>query len=226
VYKGSIKLYVPHEKWEAKLIEHGAIRIKKDALTGKEHWKAMHRKKLINLTDIEILSKYNLEVRGFYNYYSVACNASIINNFSSLMKYSMLKTFGAKYRVKTSEIKKRYTKDGKFTVKYKTREGPKESVYYDKGFRKRNKAMHGQVDVFEDYKRYNRPNSIAARLRAKRCELCGTTASDLEIHQVRRLKDLKGQSEWETVMRQIHRKTLAVCPECHGEIHATDKTVR
>lgn len=62
-YSGAVKLYVPHEKWESKLLEYGAIRIKKDKVTQKEYWKAIHRPKLINKRDIEILSKYNSEVR-------------------------------------------------------------------------------------------------------------------------------------------------------------------
>lgn len=222
VYSGVVKLYVPHKKYEAKLLEYGAIRIKKDALTGKEHWRVMHRGKLINLTDIEILSKYNAEVRGLYNFYSIACNVSILNSFSSRMKYSMLKTFGAKYRTQVAKIEARYVKNGNFTVAYATKNGVKESVYYNKGFRKQSKPMFGQVDMLEIHKRYDKPNSLAARLRSRTCELCGEACDNVEMHQVKRLKDLTGQSKWETEMRELHRKTLAVCPKCHGEIHAND----
>src|SRR5699024_2609405 len=55
VYSGVVQLRMPHEKWAAKLLEYGAIRISKDK-SGKERWKAMPRGKLINKTDIEILS--------------------------------------------------------------------------------------------------------------------------------------------------------------------------
>ena len=48
------------------------------------------------------------------------------------MKYSMLKTFAAKYRTKVSKIKMRYVKNVDFTVPYVTKAGPKESVYYNK----------------------------------------------------------------------------------------------
>ena len=221
-YSGAVKLYVPHEKWEAKLREYGAIRIKKDKITQKEHWKAIHRPKLINRTDIEILYKYNAEVRGLYNYYSLACNACAIGKFSSLMKYSMLKTFANKYRTTVSKIKKRYVKNGNFTVPYKTKGGTKESVYYNKPFIRLNHPNFGQVDVLEPYKKYDRPNRLAGKLRAKTCELCGVKCDDVEIHQVKRLKDLMGVKMWEAVMLKNRRKTLAVCPACHGEIHAKD----
>lgn len=225
LYTGVVNLYVPHEKWETKLREYGAIRIIRNP-DGKDLWKAIHRGKLINHTDIEILRKYNAEVRGLYNYYSLACNACAIGKFSSLMKYSMLKTFAAKYRTKTSKIKKRYIKSGDFTVPYATIAGIKEAVYYNKGFKRQDKPLFGQIDMLEIYKRYDMPNSLAGKLRAKTCELCGAQCNDIEIHQVKRLKDLTGKYEWEIVMKNRRRKTLAVCPACHGEIHKNDKIVR
>lgn len=88
MYSAVVKLYTPFDKTMAKLLEVGGIRIKKDT-NGKERWKAIHRKKLINRSDIEILSKYNSEVRGLANYYSLACNPIRMAHFSSLMKYSM-----------------------------------------------------------------------------------------------------------------------------------------
>jgi len=221
-YSGAVKLYVPHEKWESKLREYGAIRIKKDKVTNKEHWKAIHRPKLLNMKDIEILSKYNSEVRGLYNYYSKACNAVAIGKFSALMHYSMLKTFANKYRTTANTIKARYFKNGRFTVEYPTKRGMKESVYFKGPFIRLDKTKADQVDVLPAYKRYDKPNRLAAKLRAKTCELCGYYTTDIQIHQVKRLKDLTGKTDWETLMRKNRRKTLAVCPACHDVIHAKD----
>ena len=223
VYYGVVQLRMPQEKWAAKLLELGAIRISKD-VSGKERWKAMPRGKLMNRTDIEILSRYNAEVRGLYNYYSLAGNVSTLNHFSSLMKYSMLKTFGSKYRCQVRKIKERYVKNGEFTVPYMTKTGPKEAIYYHGGFRKQDKPQLGQVDILVIYKKYSKPNSLAARLRSKQCELCGAECGGLVMHQVKRLKDLTGQYEWEILMRKRHRKTLAVCPSCHKEIHNSMKS--
>lgn len=221
-YSGAVKLYVPHEKWESKLLEYGAIRIKKDKITQKEHWKAIHRPKLINRRDIEILTKYNSEVRGLYNYYSLACNVCAIGKFASLMHYSMLKTFANKYRTTANKMKARYFRDGRFTVIYPTKGGTKESVFFKGPFVRKDRPNVEQVDVLPAYKRYDKPNRLAAKLRAKTCELCGEYTNDVEIHQVKRLKDLTGQSVWESVMLKNRRKTLAVCPACHREIHAKD----
>ena len=223
VYSGVVQLRMPLEKWTAKLLEYGAIRIKKDE-SGKERWKTMPRGKLINRTDIEILSRYNSEIRGLYNYYAIAGNVSTLNHFSSRMKYSMLKTFGSKYRCKVRKIKERYVKKGEFTVAYKTKSGMKESVYYHDGFRKKTEPALGQVDMLDIYKKYDKPNSLAIRLHTNKCELCGMDCDGLEMHQVRRLKDLNGEQEWERIMLQRRRKTLAVCPSCHIEIHNSMKS--
>ena len=223
VYSGVVQLRMPLEKWTAKLLEYGAIRIKKDE-SGKERWKTMPRGKLINRTDIEILSRYNSEIRGLYNYYAIAGNVSTLNHFSSRMKYSMLKTFGSKYRCKVRKIKERYVKNGEYTVAYKTKSGMKESVYYHDGFRKKTEPALGQVDMLDIYKKYDKPNSLAIRLHTNKCELCGTDCDGLEMHQVRRLKDLNGEQEWERIMLQRRRKTLAVCPSCHIEIHNSMKS--
>ena len=223
VYSGVVQLRMPLEKWTSKLLEYGAIRIKKDE-SGKERWKTMPRGKLINRTDIEILSRYNSEIRGLYNYYAIAGNVSTLNHFSSRMKYSMLKTFGSKYRCKVRKIKERYVKNGEFTVAYKTKSGMKESVYYHDGFRKKTEPALGQVDMLDIYKKYDKPNSLAIRLHTNKCELCGMDCDGLEMHQVRRLKDLNGEQEWERIMLQRRRKTLAVCPSCHIEIHNSMKS--
>lgn len=222
VYNGVVKLYMPHEKWESKLRECGAIRISKDA-SGTERWRAMPRGKLINHTDIDILSKYNAEVRGFYQYYSLACNVSTLNKSSSLMKYSMLKTFGSKYRVQVRKIKERFVKNGDFTVTYQTKKGTKVAVYYNQGFRRKTEPLIGQTDILEIHKKYDKPNSLISRLRAKTCELCNKACENIEIHQIKWLKDLTGQHEWEKEMRRRRRKTLAVCSSCHDEIHKTMK---
>ena len=63
---GVVKLLVPREKWVGKLLEYHAIKIKINE-NGKERFVALHRGKLVNQSDIEILARYNAEVRGLYN---------------------------------------------------------------------------------------------------------------------------------------------------------------
>jgi len=222
MYNGQIKLYVPHEKWASKLKQLNAITISKNA-DGTERYKATHRSGLINKNDIQILQAYNAEVRGLYNYYCIANNASVIGKFGGLMYHSMCKTFAGKYKSKVSNIKKKYVKNGNFTVIYPTKAGLKERAFYNQGYGRKAKLPFADINVLPAYKKYDGPNSLARRMRAKCCELCGKTDEAIEIHQVKRLKDLTGHSDWEIKMREMRRKTLAVCNMCHQEIHNKGK---
>ena len=179
-----VKLYVPKENWIKKLLEYEAIKIVTDE-NGNEKWKAMHSGKLLNKSDIEILSDYNAKVRGLFNYYCIADNAYVIGKFGMAMKYSMMKTFAGKYKTKVSKIKERYIKNGDFTVNYETKHGVKTSVFYNQGYGKREKSIAGQVEILPQYKRYDRPDSLARKLKTKTCELCGGYCTELEIHQVK-----------------------------------------
>jgi len=220
VYTGRVILSVPREKWVSKLREYKAIKIQKDA-DGKERFKALHRGKLINKEDIDILSVVNAEIRGLYNYYCIANDAFNIGKFANLMKYSMLKTFANKYRTKVSKIKARYIRNGNFTVDYQTKGGEKTSILYNGGFARKDEAIRdASISVPPRFIKYNGANSLARRIKAKLCELCGVKTDDVAFHQVKKLKDLEGSSDWERKMLDIRRKTLVMCPLCYEGIHS------
>ena len=61
---------------------------------------------------------------------------------------------------------------------------------------------------------------LEKRLKARICELCGTTESErYEIHHINKLKNLKGKEPWEIAMLAKRRKTIVVCEHCHHLIH-------
>ena len=64
-------------------MSYGALKIHYDAHNGnKEVWEPIHRNHLIHLDDLEILKQYNSEIRGLYNYYKIANNVSVLNDFN------------------------------------------------------------------------------------------------------------------------------------------------
>ena len=219
-HNGIVKLLVPREKWVAKLLEYNAIKIKINE-NGKERFVALHRGKLVNLNDIEILARYNAEIRGLYNYYSIANDAYKIGKFANIMKYSMYKTFACKYRTNVHEIKRRYCKNDMFTVAYMTRQGMKTTTLYRDGFKRKEFATKfDNVSELPQFSKYVKRNTLKQRVERHVCELCGKDCREPVIHQVKKLKDLKGNSEWVILMRKRRRKTLVVCPECHRKIHS------
>ncbi|WP_459689638.1 HNH endonuclease [Agathobaculum sp. TL06] len=58
------------------------------------------------------------------------------------------------------------------------------------------------------------------RIKAEKCEFCGKENVPLQMHHVRKLKNLKGKEPWKQFMISRKRKTLAVCVECHRKIHS------
>ena len=108
VMNGQIMLYVPKEKWMNKLFSYQTMKITRDVVTGKEVWTSIQRKQLLHLEDLEILRQYNAEIRGLYNYYKIANNATVLDSFGYMMKYSMYKTLAAKYHTKVKKIREKY----------------------------------------------------------------------------------------------------------------------
>ena len=135
------------------------------------------------------------------------------------MEYSMYKTYACKYRSTVSRMIDKYSRSGVFAVPYETKAGTKYCEFYHDGF-KRIKETLSTPDILPEYSRkYESPNSNAARIKRGVCELCGQKTDDIRMHHVRTLKELTDDSEWERLMRKMRRKTLAVCKACHDEIH-------
>ena len=91
-------------------------------------------------------------------------------------------------------------------------------------------ALYDNVDTFDGdneiapfknvlNEMYGR-NSLIKRLQANQCEWCGAENVPLEIHHVRKLKDLSGRKQWEIAMIGRKRKTMALCIDCHDKLHA------
>ena len=90
----------------------------------------VHRKYLVGLTDLEIVSVYNAELRGICNYYGMASNFCKLHYFSYLMEYSCLKTLASKHKTSLSKIIDKFNDGtGKWGVPYETKMGSKRRYF-------------------------------------------------------------------------------------------------
>jgi len=217
-YGRKIVLNVAKETMRDKLQHYKSIYI--TVKKGREVWISRERTYIENYDDLEIISMYNAEIRGFYNYYSIANNSCSINSFYNIMEYSMYRTYASKYRTTMRKIMRKFTCNKEFRIPYVNKKG--RTMYrnfYNDGFRRRKIVDVNVTDSFPNTASIsNMRTSLIDRLRAGKCEFCGAT-NNLEIHHVRKLKDLKGKEEWEIKMISRKRKTLAVCSSCHHKIH-------
>lgn len=217
-FNGRIVLNVSNETVKKKLLDYHAISI--GQANGKEVWKPKTRSYMIGMKPEDILAQYNAEIRGFYNYYSIANNISYLgNSFGFNMEYSMFKTIAQKQNSTLGKTIKKLRKGKDFIISYVDNKGQKRvRVLYNEGFRKKTAQWYtAQCDNIPNTNITPYP-SLIERLKAEKCELCGAEGETTMYH-VRTLKDLKGTNEWERLMIKKHRKTLAVCETCNAKIH-------
>lgn len=202
-------------------MEKEAIQVKRNPDTGKEMWRSMPRKELMNRNDADIVSTFNSEIRGLYNFYRIAENVGTLHQYYYMVRYSMFKTLAGKYRTNVSVIKKRYMVNGVFRIPYHTNGGRKYCEFYHDGFKKHSDSYNNVADVMPAYRKYDKRHTIVNRLKAGTCEICSEQAEYIYMHHVRNLKSLKGKNIYERKMLEIRRKSLALCPDCFERLHET-----
>lgn len=216
---GSVCLSVSMKTIRDKLLEYKAMSIE-TTVYGKENFKPKARYYLKNNDDLEILEQYNSEIRGFRNYYSLANNSSIVSSFGYIMQYSMFKTYATKYRTSVRKITQKMRIGKGFGVRYKDKKGNiKTRLFYNGGYARKKLKYSEKVDIIPKTIMYTAKTSLKQRLEAGKCEYCGREDGMIEIHHIRKLKDLKGKSRWEAFMIARNRKTMALCRQCHTDLH-------
>jgi group II intron reverse transcriptase/maturase len=216
-YNGKVVLTMPTATVRKRLLDYQAMKLVKR--NGTEKWKPTGRPKLLNNDDLEILNCYNAEIRGFANYYSIANNASSLHNFRYIMEYSMYKTFGRKYRCSIGKVRAKYRYKKDFAITYYNGKGEQKRNIFAKNSFKRKLLVKSQgVEMLPETAYITARTSLIDRLKARCCEIC-KSENDLQMHHVRKLKELKGRKKWEILMIARKRKTIAVCHSCHRKIH-------
>ena len=212
---GGVELLVPlNDKIRQFVFTKGVAIQKKDGSMF-----PVHRKYLVGLTDLEIVSVYNAELRGICNYYGMASNFCKLHYLAYLMEYSCLKTLASKHKTSLSKtIDKFNYGTGKCGIPYETKQGNKRRYFANYADCKGKGPATDYISNAAVVYGYA-VNTLENRLKAKVCELCGTTESDhYEVHHINKLKNLKGKERWEIAMIAKHRKTLVVCRDCHRSI--------
>lgn len=202
-----------------------------------ENGKAASFKPRVNLPMLDIINEYNSEIRGLYNYYSLATDVSVkLNKFKYYHYWSLLKTIAHKEKSTTTQVTAKYGIDvprkvGTGTrklvgVRYKTKTGEHVMTYFNESLKKVDEPNTALSDKYCPDVMTGR--QLINRLNANVCELCGTKEGKFEVHHVRKLKDIKDKYKrrgkaipgWLLIMSQLRRKTLIVCESCHHSIHS------
>jgi len=208
-HHGRVRLYIPKQAWLKKLVQAGAIKIEHNA-NGKEIWKPAARDNLLYLPDHKIFRIYNWEIAGLYQYYRIAHNASVLNDYYYIMKYSLAKTLAGKHKSSTHKIMKKYFREGRMQARYQTQNDFKTVYFYDYGFKKQ--------PIITNHASKKQSKELLTRFSKSCCELCGEAKPETTVHHVRKLSELSGVTDWEQKMLAMNRKTLVVCETCYSKI--------
>lgn len=222
-FNGKIKLMMPMEVVRKKLLSYDVLRItQKD---GKEIWQPKTRTKFIGWKAEDLVTRYNAEIRGLYNYYRIARNVSALgSSFGYIMEYSFCCTLGRKWNVSISKVRAKLYHDKKLVIPYLDKKGnSRYRIFYNEGFKRQLPNMDAHCDDEPlDFYGDVYP-SMVERLKGGICECCGRKSDTLIMHHVRKLRGLKPDTDWNKAMIKMHRKSLAVCETCNEKILSYDK---
>jgi hypothetical protein len=179
---------------------------------------------LIHLSELEILMIYNAEIRGFLGYYALADNvSSAMSSILWLTTTSFLKTLAAKRKSTLRKVAKSLKRGpNRYVIPLRKKDGTVKEYTLVSSTKQleQQKVTYGEVDAKPETGMYRGRTELGQRLLAQQCEWCGTTKGPIEVHHVRKLKDLRGKKAWERQMIARRRKTMVLCKACHVELHA------
>ncbi|MDT3426570.1 group II intron reverse transcriptase/maturase [Paenibacillus forsythiae] len=219
-YNGCVELYMPDDTVRSFITKYKMV---KDI--NAKQWRMLQDPTIVNHPELEIVALYNARLRGLYNFYKMAVNVNrYMWQLRYVMEYSCLATLANKHKTSIAKIKQKYSVDKHWGIPYEDKKGQTKILYFYKDGFKRTKTPLSRTDpdVHPNLLPFfNNPTSLVDRMKAGRCELCGTDDPSLnyEVHHINKLKNLKGKERWETMMIEKNRKTLIVCAACHDKIH-------
>jgi group II intron reverse transcriptase/maturase len=217
--QGYIRCFAPIESIVKKLQEQSICRIvnfrnRQVIPTRKTSW--------VNLDLVTIIQKYNHLWNGLLNYYSFAYNRAQLNFIQYLILHSAACTIMNK--LKLSSRAQVFKKFGKELIV--AREDKKKQVkeikfnYYEslKRLEKFNTGKKDNANIGLPYYTFDY-TLRSKRLENAKCVICGVT-SNIEMHHRRPLKSSKTDSTLKGVVKNLARKQIPLCKECHIKVHA------
>jgi group II intron reverse transcriptase/maturase len=184
--------------------------------------KTTHRAALLQRSDAEIILTFNAELRGLANYSCLANSARTRpDKWYYLWKGALFKTLAAKHDTTVAKTVKRLKRGQDFVYQYAGKGRMKDLQVFSlrrwKPPWNADRSMDIKPHTYADT--LSRPE-IIERLHAGLCEYCGVTKGYVEVHHVRKLKDVSGgQALWQQIMAARRRKKLVLCSECHDRLH-------
>jgi len=182
------------------------------------------RPELVNSSDAEIITAYNVVMRGFAEYYKLGQGwREELARVHRIWWFSLMKTLARKHKCSLRTIYRTLlaAEDGELGVW--TERGEKRC--YVKMFKlahiedEQPSTDEGVDRVSTAHRMTLGRSDMIDRLRARTCECCGTENAPVEIHHARRLRDTSHLSLAARVAAARRRKRIVLCRPCHQALH-------
>lgn len=214
----TIVIEAPIEKLINKLVNHGFATLSttpnNDTIIGKVKPKSVT--KWIFMKPQEILLRYNAIMRGIFNYYYPVENRNQFSYLLWIFKFSAAFTFSRKWNISPKKVWKKL--GNPLSVVFKGKKETKIISLYEPETLERDRTFK-----LQNYQNFD-PFSVkyfavrSHHIWDEDCIICGAT-DNIVRHHVRHIRKGKGAGVIQ-IMRQVNRKQIAVCHNCHNKIHA------
>jgi group II intron reverse transcriptase/maturase len=178
----------------------------------------VRRDNLLHLSDYEIVSTINSEMRGFANYYALAHRRplKIMENFGL---QSLFKTLGNNHKCSGVSIRNRMKSEDEHYLNH-THKGKVKRL---KVFKLKHVLSRPNVRDQEPHPyKSSGMVELSARLNANQCDYCGKKGGYFEVHHIKKVSEIRRKRQkklWEILHQSRNRKTLVLCVECHQQLH-------
>ncbi len=210
-----LALLIPFDKCETFARSYGNV----------QNWRGHSRGNLTYHSELELLMLYNAEIRGFLGYYALADNLkAMASKILWLTTGSFMRTLADKYRSSVSQIAKELKRGPNlYVLEFSKNDGTTREytlISSTRQLERKQVSLGENPDEVPSTWSYRPKTELGQRLRADQCEWCGTSQGPIEVHHVRKLKNLVGKTMWEQRMIARCRKTMVLCKKCHVDLHA------
>jgi group II intron reverse transcriptase/maturase len=176
-----------------------------------------HHNAFLALDLDQIVTQYNMVMRGIANYYAACNNFATLNRISYILRYSLAKTLANKDR---TSMKEQFRKRGKSLRVVKLIDGIEMSVSFVDFRPLKRKTFTGEITdpnriiAFHKIRTKSRLGILSCAV--KNC----TTGKPVEMHHVKHIRKTgKTVSGFTRLMAAVNRKQVPLCEDCHKAVH-------
>jgi RNA-directed DNA polymerase len=212
-----MQVHVPQEK----LLQYAS----KNGYGDMSAFRPVSRPGLLQRSDLEILLRYNGEMRGLVNYYSLAQGyKSSLSKLIGLAQLSLFATLAHKHNSSIGKIMRQMRLPNKGGYGLRVIVNGKPKLY--RLFRLKDHAIpnsiHSSIDNRQSIQWLKLSRTeLVQKINANCCEYCGKQGGYMEVHHVRAMKDVLVKTQlWQVMMSSMNRKTMVLCIDCHRELHS------